>query len=47
LVLGIEGDGLVIEVAFLILLVLLSIAVARVLVILFKLRTATWGLLLG
>jgi hypothetical protein len=36
-----------IEVTFLILLVLLSIVVARMLIILFKLRTATWGLILG
>jgi hypothetical protein len=44
---GIEGAGLVIEVAFLILLVLLSVVVARMLIILFKLRTATWGLIFG
>jgi hypothetical protein len=44
---GIEGAGLVIEVAFLILLVLLSVVVARMLIILFKLRTATWELILG
>jgi hypothetical protein len=44
---GIEGAGLVIEVAFLILLVLLSIEGSRMLIILFKPRTATWGLILG
>jgi hypothetical protein len=44
---GIEGARLVVEVAFLILLVLLSIEGLRMLIILFKPRTATWGLSLG
>jgi hypothetical protein len=44
---GIEANGLVIEVAFLILLVLLSSEVARVLIILLKPRTANWGVSLG
>jgi hypothetical protein len=44
---GIEGAGLVIEVAFLILLVVLSVGSARILIILFKPRTATWGFILG
>jgi hypothetical protein len=44
---GIEGAGLVIEVAFLIFLVPLSVEGARMLKISFKPRTATWGLILG
>jgi hypothetical protein len=44
---GIAAPGLVIEVAFLILLVVLSVGLTRMLIILCKLRTATWGLLLG
>jgi hypothetical protein len=44
---GIEGAGLVIEEAFLIFLVPLSVEGARMLKISFKPRTGSWGLILG